>query len=186
MSTAQRVRCAGSGLAQQGDGVGVDGGGHDAGDDGGIAFHEGAGGGEVGGFEDDEAEGFFAGLEGAAGEDDLAGLGGGLQAGEVGADGLFVGVGPRGVGVEARHEFQDVDELRELGRGGSGGGRGRGGFFLVGGPECREDGGCGEGENEDEDEAAEVRAAMHGDGVERWESGKAGKWESGREDLEDG
>ncbi len=108
-------------LAQQGDGVGVDGGGHDAGDDGGIGFREGAGGGEVGGFEDDEAEGFFAGLEGAAGEDDLAGLGGGLQASEVGADGLFVGVGPGVVVVQARDELQDVDEL--LGLGGGGGGR---------------------------------------------------------------
>ena len=76
----------------------MDGGGHDAGGDGGVAGHEGAG-----------------------GEDDLAGLGGGLQASEVGADGLFVGVGPGGVVVQARDELQDVDEL--LGLGGGGGGR---------------------------------------------------------------
>jgi len=78
-----------------------------------------------------------------------------LQVGEVGTDGLFVGVGPRGVVVEARDEFEDVDELRELGRGGSGGrsggGGGRGGGFFrrrVGGAESgseRRDAG-GEGE----------------------------------------
>lgn len=113
--------------------VGMEGGGHDSRDEGGVAFHERAGGGFVGSFEDDETESLVAGLEGAAGEEDFAFGGGSLEVREMRADGFLVGVGPGGVVVEPRHEFEHVDELPGLGRG-------RRGLLLVGGEDRREDG----------------------------------------------
>ena len=86
-------------FAEEGEGERAEFAEHDAGGDTGIGLHKGAGGGFVGGGEDDEAHGFFTGFGGAAGEDDLAGFGGDFEALEVGADGGFVGVGPGGVGM---------------------------------------------------------------------------------------
>ena len=75
------------------------------------------------GGEDNPTQGLVAGVGGAAGEKDLAGVGGGFAPWEGGAAGGLVGIGPGGVVVEARGEAED-DEGRILqgGRGGGGGG----------------------------------------------------------------
>ena len=110
-------------------------GGHHAGGYAGIAVHEFAGGGFVGGGEDDQADGLVEVFMRAAGEDDLAGVGRGFETLEMRAGGGLVGIGPRLLIVKARMGTED-DEKGFLGCG-------RG--FFVG-----SEGGGGAREGEDE------------------------------------
>ena len=141
----------------EGEGEGAELAEHHTGGDAGVAEHEGAGGGFVVGREDDQAHGFVAGFGGAAGEDDLAGVGGGFEALEVRADGGFVGLGPSGVVVETRGEAEDDEEL--FFRGGFGGG-GCGGGGRIGRVGTRDE---EEGERSEREQREAGAAEGHGE-----------------------
>jgi hypothetical protein len=112
---------------------------------------------------------------GAAGEKDLAGVGGGFEPWEGGAAGGFVGTGPGGVVVEARGEVEDDEGLSLRGGRGGGGGRIDG---CIGGVGTGDGGGGRHARQSGQDDTPRVREELR-----KWREGAGrGRGEARRPD----